>query len=240
MAKKAISMTLRILTYNIHGAKGVDGKRDFRRIGNFLKKQNIDIALIQELHTLFADRDTDQDIADLMADHFLHIAAAPTVIGPNGWYGNALLSKFPVTKRTVIDISKMGREPRNILEAFVQTPVGLLHVINTHKGLGYFERSQQMKKLNHLLRKKGDLPLIVGGDINEWHNFAGALRKLNITLCPIPAGRTFPTALPLFHLDRMWCRPKNILVNSKVLKTKETKIYSDHYPVLSEIKIYSN
>src|SRR5687768_9375532 len=105
-------MKLRILTYNIHGAKGRDGKRDYHRIGLFLKSQKIDIALIQELDTRPADRNTEVDIAALLSDHFHTVAQAPTIIGPHGWYGNAVLSRFPITKENIIDISSSGREPR--------------------------------------------------------------------------------------------------------------------------------
>lgn len=230
-------MKLRILTYNIHGAKGVDGRRDYLRIGKFLKEQNIDVALIQELDTRPVSSNTDDDILSLQTDHFPYFSAAPTITLPSGWYGNAILSRHPIIKETIIDISHDGREPRNILEIFIQTKRGQLHIVNTHKGLRPSERGQQMKKLNDLLSRQSDLPLVVGGDINEWQTYAGALRRLNKVLHPIPSGATFPTRFPVLNLDRMWCRPENLILKSQVLKTKETRIYSDHYPLLIEIEL---
>lgn len=227
-------MKIRVLTYNIHGAHGTDGLRDYRRLGELLKKNQIDIALIQELDTRAPDRDGARDIADLRTDHFREIVEAPTMHRDSGWYGNAILSRFPVTRRNVIDISTGGREPRNIVEVFLRTPCGPLHVVNTHKGLGALERKGQLRKLNELLARKCEVPLIVGGDINEWQSFAGGLRRLNQVLHPIPSGATFPTRFPLFALDRMWCRPDHLIQSSRVLKTEETRVYSDHYPLLAE------
>ncbi|KYG68026.1 hypothetical protein AZI87_01790 [Bdellovibrio bacteriovorus] len=231
-------MILRIVTYNIHGARGIDGKRDYLRIGLFLKHQNIDIALIQEMDTRFHDRDSITDVEELKTDHFKTFIAAPTMENSAGWYGNAILSKFPMKNHNIIDISSPGREPRNILEVFLDTPKGPLHVVNTHKGLKPSERNQQMKKLNDLLARKSEVPLIVGGDINEWQTYSGALKKLNTALHPIPSGPTFPTRAPFLRLDRMWCRPSNLFQSSEVLKTKDSKLFSDHYPLMAEIQIY--
>lgn len=230
-------MKLRLLTYNIHGARGIDKVRDFRRIGEFLKKEELDVVLIQEMDTRFFDRSTDQDIADMQTDHFPYFIAAPTIYTSHGWYGNALLSRYPVMSSNIIDISSVGKEPRNILEVILKTPAGDIHVVNTHKGLNPLERGRQMRKLSEILQTKTDLPLIVGGDMNEWQTYAGALRKLNSELFPIPSGPTFPTRAPFLRLDRMWCRPNNIVLTSSVLKSRETRLYSDHYPVLVEVQI---
>lgn len=230
-------MRLRVLTYNIHGGKGRDGKVDFKRIGDFLRKIDIDIALIQELDTRFEDRSTDKDIEDLQAAHFHHFEAAPTIKGYYGWYGNAILSKLPILRSSIIDISLMKREPRNIQEAFIKIPSGELQVINTHKGLRPSERSIQFAHLHQLLTQESDKPLIVGGDLNEWAVFADPIKRMNEVLHPILPGPTFPTFYPFLYLDRMWCRPQSLLQKAQVLKTAETKLYSDHFPILAVIEI---
>jgi endonuclease/exonuclease/phosphatase family metal-dependent hydrolase len=230
-------MNLRIMTYNIRGARGTDGKRDFSRIGKFLKTYQIDIALIQEMDTRPADRSTERDIADLQNDHFDFFVSAPTIVGAHGWYGNAILSRFPIVTKNVIDISRRGCEPRNILEVFMRTPAGHLHVVNTHKGLSPNERGPQLRSLHELLSRQSEVPLVVGGDINQWHTYSKALRALNESLHALTCGATFPTRYPFLHLDRMWCRPKGIVRTHGVLKTPETLRYSDHFPVVAEVDI---
>ncbi|UYL08033.1 endonuclease/exonuclease/phosphatase family protein [Bdellovibrio sp. SKB1291214] len=229
-------MTIRIVTYNIHGAKGIDGRRDYLRIGLFLKHHNIDVALIQEMDTRTGS-DPIRDIQELKTDHFKYFVAAPTMEREKGWYGNAILSRFPVFSHKIMDISSPDREPRNIVEAFLETPKGLLHVINTHKGLKIAERNLQMKKLFDFVTGDSSHPLIVGGDINEWQSYSANLKRLNNVLHAVPSGNTFPTRAPFLKLDRMWCRPPSLVRESMVLKTSDSKYFSDHYPLLAEIQM---
>jgi endonuclease/exonuclease/phosphatase family metal-dependent hydrolase len=226
---------MKVLTYNIHGGVGRDGRRNYARIGQLLRKFQVDIALLQELDTRPFDLHPEKALHDLMNGHFQWIVPAPTLMTCRGWYGNAILSRFPVTRRIITDISTTGHEPRNILEAFLNTPLGPLHVVNTHKGLNPFERGRQIRKLNELLARRTEIPLFVGGDFNEWQIFAAALRQLNEALYPVRTGATFPISLPFLRLDRMWCRPRNLVRRASVLKNAETRLYSDHLPILAEI-----
>ena len=56
----------RIVSYNIHSGVGVDNVQNYQRIGEFLKKHRVDIALLQEMDTRPAERDTAQDINDIL------------------------------------------------------------------------------------------------------------------------------------------------------------------------------
>lgn len=226
---------MRILTYNIHGAMGTDGRRDHARISKLFETHQIDIALIQEMDTRPKRKHPAIDISVLAGQRLPFIAEGPTISTSLGWYGNAVLSRYPLKNTRIIDISHTGREPRNILETFAQTPFGTLHILNTHKGLKAVERGYQLKKLGELLALKSDIPLIVGGDLNEWHSASVALRKLEEFVSPLKCGASFPTRFPLFALDRMWCRPNGLLKNAFVLKTKETRVFSDHYPLMAEL-----
>ena len=83
---------MRIVTYNIHSGVGVDQVQSYSRIGQFLASQNVDIALIQEMDTRPCERDTEQDIKDLCANHFIALSRSPALEETHGWYGNAVLS----------------------------------------------------------------------------------------------------------------------------------------------------
>lgn len=226
---------MKILTYNIHGALGTDGRRDYRRISRLLEAHDIDIVLIQEMDTRPKKECAGAEIAWLAGGHFPFVAEGPTISTSLGWYGNAVLSRYPLHRTRIIDISHVGREPRNILETFAQTPDGQLHILNTHKGLKAVERGYQLRRLSEILEMKSEVPLIVGGDLNEWHSTSAALRKLEEYVTPIKGSATFPTRFPLFSLDRLWCRPAGLLIEARVLKTKETRVFSDHYPLLAEL-----
>lgn len=227
---------IRIMSYNVHGGKGCDRRRDYSRIGLFLEKCEADIVLLQEVDTR-KSKDPLEDMEKLTGRRFKHFIPGGTIFTEKGWYGNAVMSRFPAAKTTIMDISQSGREPRNIMEVFITTDEGLLHVVNTHKGLAKAERGFQLAKLHELLSRKSDVPLIVGGDINEWHASAAALRELNKMLTPLNLGPTYPTIMPVFHLDRLWCRPGTMISRYGALRTKETRLYSDHYPVMADISL---
>ncbi|MEX1033409.1 MAG: endonuclease/exonuclease/phosphatase family protein [Cellvibrionaceae bacterium] len=224
-------MTLRLVTYNIHGGRGIDGIQNYQRIGRFLASRKVDIALLQEMDTRPRRRETEQDIVDLCQAHFSHLIPSPAVYSAHGWYGNALLTRFPVVFSQTIDVSQFGRQPRNIQEVILNTPEGQLHVLNTHKGLRRIERREQIKKLGMHLQQPTVIPVVVGGDFNEWQLFSPYLHRLNEVLTPHPVGPTFPTRWPLLRLDRFWSRPGNLVQSARVLKTPETRLYSDHYPI---------
>jgi len=230
-------MSIRIVSYNIHGGYGLDRIHDYKRINRLLENHEIDIALLQEVDTRPAQRSTAQDIKDLRGKRFTSFVAGKTIEDQSGWYGNVIMSRFEILGHEVIDVTMPGREPRNIIEAVIKTDEGVMRVLNTHKGLNHGERCRQLEKLHTLLVREDDLPIFVGGDINEWHTSSRAMRELNTTLYSCPTGRSFPTRFPLFHLDRIWCRPFHIIQESKILKTKETKMYSDHYPVFAKVGI---
>lgn len=226
-------MPIRILSYNIHSGWGRDGKHDYQRLNRLFVEQNIDVVLLQEVDTRPPNRPTEQDVADLCGDRYPHFVAGMAVKNDHGWYGNAVMSRFPVLGHETVDVSLRGREPRNIMEVVVNTHRGILRLLNTHKGLNQGERRHQLEKLHVLIERERELPVFVGGDINEWHTSSEVMNRLNNALHSVKVGATFPTWCPLLHLDRIWCRPAGIIKSAKILKNRATKIYSDHYPVLA-------
>lgn len=229
---------IRILFYNIHGALGCDGKHDYSRLGEFLKEQKIDIALIQELDTRWNNKIPVLESLDQLKSAYLpHALTAPTIDNHQRWLGNAILSRFPLIDDSVIQMGVTGREPRLMLRATAETPEGPVHVVNTHLGLSRRERHSQLSQLNDTFKVDDQIPLIVGGDMNEWDPLAPALRSLNRSLHPVKTAKTFPTIFPIFRLDRVWCRPRNLISKARVLKNPLTRDFSDHYPVLVEAQL---
>lgn len=235
--------TIRIMTYNIHGGRGTDGVIDYARIGHMMNEENIDIALLQEVDTrpyrvkkesrikVSQNRNFDY----LIGKHFPYYIWAPTIHTKEGWYGNAVLSRFPFLDSLRVDISFKGREPRNFIDTYIETPQGLLRVINTHKGLQRAERAHQTKKICTELDENPQIPLIFGGDVNEWQALFSVLKILTRHLRPHNAGASWPSFFPIFSLDRFWSRPEGLIKSAKVLKKPEMRKFSDHLPVISEV-----
>ncbi len=224
----------RLVSYNIHSGIGRDKKCDFQRIGQFLANSGADIVLLQEMDTRPPERNTEKDINDICANNTYQLVSSPTITETEGWYGNAVLTRFDIISRVTIDVSQQGRQPRNIQVVELKTEKGPLTVVNTHMGLKKRERRTQLSLLydylvDRLISKK--TPLVLAGDFNEWQFFSRAFGKLNKLLEQQRVGATFP----IFSLDRVWVtRDIDVKQYIKIKHTK-TKILSDHLPILLDI-----
>ena len=92
------NLRLRILSYNIHHAEGVDGKLDVPRIAQVILSVDPDLVALQEVdkNTIRTGK-VNQDI------ELSRLTKMNSVFGSNitfqgGQYGNAILSKFPIIK----------------------------------------------------------------------------------------------------------------------------------------------
>ncbi|WP_018983587.1 endonuclease/exonuclease/phosphatase family protein [Salinimonas chungwhensis] len=230
----------RIISYNIHSGVGRDKKHDYRRIGNYLAQRDADIVLLQEMDTRPAERSVTQDIHDICAANVYHLVPSPALSEDNGWYGNAVLTRFPVISNETLDVSQDGFQPRNIQAVVIDTPDGPLTVVNTHKGLKKHERRSQFALLHEYIAARlqsHPTPLILGGDFNEWQFFTSAFKQLNKTLNHHTVGATFPSQFPLFSLDRIWTTDDIRVKRIKKLKNTNTRILSDHLPVQVDIEL---
>ncbi|MBD3586286.1 endonuclease [Salinimonas sp. HHU 13199] len=228
----------RIISYNIHSGVGRDKKHDYRRIGNFLAERDADIVLLQEMDTRPASRNVSQDIRDICASNIYQLVASPALTEEHGWYGNAVLTRYPVISNETLDVSQSGFQPRNIQTVVLQTPEGPLTVVNTHKGLKKKERRSQFALLHEYIASRlavNPTPLVLGGDFNEWQFFTTAFKQLNQTLNQHTVGATFPSQFPLFSLDRLWTTDDIRVKRIRKLKNARTRILSDHLPIQLDI-----
>ena len=230
----------RIVTYNIHSGIGRDKKHDYKRIGQFLASSGADVVLLQEMDTRPPERDTAQDVRDICAENTFKLIPSPAIREADGWYGNAILTRYDVLSNDTVDVSQSGRQPRNVQIVELKTEKTPLTVVNTHKGLKKLERRSQFSLLHeHLsqrLKEKQTL-LVLAGDFNEWQFFSKAFKGLNSLLFQQKVGATFPSHFPVFSLDRVWVTDDIKVKACRKLKNAKTRVYSDHLPVLIDIEL---
>ena len=212
---------LRIASYNVHGCRGTDGRKDASRIAGVIAELECDTVGLQEV--------------DYRLDYIagrLGMEAVPglTLVRHDGPYGNALL-----TKRRVLDVRRLAlgygrREPRNALDVDLDVCGTRLRVIVTHLGLFAPERRWQVRKLLELVRETQER-LVVLGDINEWFPFSRPVRWFNRLLGHSVVERSFPSRWPLLALDRVWVRPRPALLALKAHRSPLAAKASDHLPV---------
>ncbi len=230
---------LRFLSFNIHGGRSLDGKRDLHRLNALMDRLDIDIGVFQEMDTRPSRRGTQQDVAILAGrDRPYHLIGESMVEG-SGWFGNLIASRHPIVRGLVHNLeTKPDLEPRNAVDAVIQTPYGRLRLIGTHLSLSVFERWWEARNLLRLMRaveEEERNPLFLMGDINEWQYPSQLLRYLNSVMRPLPCRSTFPSFFPLLRLDRAWYDAPGLKVTAHRLAGREIRRLSDHLPILVEI-----
>lgn len=222
-------MPLTVATYNVHRCIGSDGRRDAERVLGVLRELDADVIALQELEW--------QPVAalDLLADFARKLGcegfAGPTLLKPDGHYGNAVLTRLPVRAAHRVDLSVPGREPRGALDLTLAAPHGALRVIATHLGLAPAERRHQIRRILGLIAPVRQEPVVLMGDLNEWFLWGRPLRWLRAHFGRAPAPATFPARRPVFALDRIWVEPRQLRSSLAVHSTGLARSASDHLPL---------
>ncbi len=98
-----------------------------------LRELDADIIAVQELEWQSAAA------LDLLAEFARELGcsgiAGPTLLEKTGHYGNAVLTRLPISAVHRVDLSVPGREPRGALDLMLEAPRCALRVIATHLGL---------------------------------------------------------------------------------------------------------
>jgi len=225
---------LRIATYNLHGAVGIDGRFAPERIGEVLAEIDADIFALQEVP--LGGTGSPDVLAVLQRMTGLDAVAGPTLDTPARRYGNAVLTRYPVRAVRTLDLSFKSREPRGALDADIDCNGDLWRVVATHLGLASSERRAQVEQVLQCFDTPA-LPVILLGDLNEWFVYGRTLRRLVTHFHRATALRTFPTHYPLFALDRIWVHPGERLVRVDVHRTPLSRVASDHYPLIAHIRL---
>jgi endonuclease/exonuclease/phosphatase family metal-dependent hydrolase len=226
---------IRVATYNVHRCVGVDGRRDPGRIARLIRELKADVIGLQEVDSRSFGTHESAQMSIIAAATGLHALAGPTILTTNGHYGNVLLTRWPVRKKTLIDLTFRRKEPRGAIDALLDVDGEPLRVVATHLGLSISERLYQTRRLKDILCNKREDVLVFLGDINEWIPRSHSLRLVHRCLGRAPACRTFPSYKPFLALDRIWVRPREALASLGTVKTPLTRTASDHLPVVAEI-----
>jgi endonuclease/exonuclease/phosphatase family metal-dependent hydrolase len=226
---------LRMVTYNVHKCRGMDGRVSTARIAGVLRELGPDIVALQE-------------VLAHQAESIAHHLGMPHALGENRIhqghaYGNATLSRWPIRANRNYDISVIGREQRGCLRADIDIDgAAVLHVFNVHLGTSHFERREQGAKLiapELLLHDELESPRVVLGDFNEWTSgLATRLLRSHLKSADVRThlgrSRTYPGLFPFLHLDHIYYDPVLHLDRLRLVRTPKTLVASDHLPLIGE------
>jgi endonuclease/exonuclease/phosphatase family metal-dependent hydrolase len=224
---------LRIVSWNIHCGIGWDGRFNEKRILDVLREIDGDVIALQEVES----RASGVDMLSWLREGLgFRALAGTTLLHPDGHYGNGLLTRCPVVRSNLLDLSFRRREPRGAISADLDCDGEAIRVVATHLGLRPAERREQVESLLKLFRESPDDRAVLVGDLNEWFLWGRPLRRLHGYFKRTPSPATFPSMLPVFALDRLWTHPRAILSRLSVHRSRRARIASDHLPLVAELE----
>ncbi|GAB2555022.1 endonuclease/exonuclease/phosphatase family protein [Kribbella endophytica] len=167
--------TLKVITYNIHHAAGVDGVLDLERIAKVIESSGANVVGLQEVDNHWDVRSNWVDQAAWLAKRLkMHYRFAPNLDlppvnagEPRRQYGTAVLSRFPIKdfKNTLLPLYPTG-EQRGLAVATLKVRGQEFRFANTHlTSNNNAERLEQAKKVVELLGTS-KRPTILVGDLN--------------------------------------------------------------------------
>ncbi|TNC73296.1 endonuclease/exonuclease/phosphatase family protein [Rubellimicrobium roseum] len=225
---------VRVTSYNIRKAVGLDWKRRPERILSVLDEIAPDVVVLQEADKRLGARPAAIP-PGLLATHgtFTHIDTGP---GPSlGWHGNAVLLRRGLTGEVVQLIELPGLEPRGAMVALVRQEIGRggFLLVAAHLGLQRGSRHRQMAAILEATKGTG-MPVVMAGDLNERAPFQ-LVRPFHRDLRLVTPGPSFHASRPFVALDHMILSGPVREVRSRVHASGLSHVASDHLPIWADL-----
>ena len=227
---------LRLMTYNIHHAEGMDDRINVERVAKVIKDQEPDLVAVQEVDVKTRRaRGVDQaaKIAELTEMHYVF---GKFMNYSGGEYGQMVLSKFPI-KSSKNHPLPPGPEPRTALEVRVDIPLANdrsaeLVFVGNHLYATEAQRLAQAGRLAEILAEEMS-PVVLAGDFNSspLQPPMALLGKRWIDPTLDSNEFTWPSDRPKIEIDYVLYAPQQAFrfISSEVIAEKRA---SDHRPVL--------
>jgi len=253
-------MKVRVMTYNVHSCRGLDGRVLPERIARIIEEYDPDLVALQELdvNRKWSNR-IDQPL--VIAQHLrmeCHFQPAIAIEGER--YGIAVMSRYPFEIKKAVGLPAYAKpsprkmwplfkyyfEPRHAVWTSITIKGRVIYFVNTHLSLRSPERLEQIKSIvgqEWLNMSSHKVPTILCGDFNEGPRSCGH-RLLKTTFDEVKASlgkkvgrKTFLSPWPLFEVDHIFFNGAFKATSVSIPSTPLTRIASDHLPVIAEFTL---
>lgn len=225
--------TLRLMTYNIKNATGMDDVCNFQRVANVINNASPDVVAIQEVDSVTNRSNRKYVLGELAERTRMHAYFAPAIDFDGGKYGIGLLTKqVPLRLQT---IPLPGREEAR---ALILAEFDNYIYCCTHLSLTEEDRMKSLEIVK-AFTSSSHKPLFLAGDMNAEPEspFIKELQK-DFQILSNPQQRTFPAPAPEETLDYIVALKSNAngfaVVSAWVLNEP---VASDHRPVVVELRM---
>lgn len=240
---------VRVLVYNIHAGKDAAGVDNLAGVAALVRETNADVVLLQEVDQGTRRSGNVDQPAVLATLTGFHVAFGSALDYDGGEYGIAVLSRWPITRDTLIHLpvdppqtrSGGSREPRGALRADIATPRGTFTVINTHIDASRDDtwRLQEARTLAAIVSaaRVESRNVLLGGDLNSTpesvvqQNLRAAELRDAWTECGRGDGFTFPADSAVKRIDYVLLAGDLRCASAEVRMSR----VSDHLPLLVEV-----
>lgn len=244
------SKTLRVMSYNVHGCRGMDGRVSTDRIARVIARYDPDVVALQELDAGRL-RSAGVDQAEMIAKRlgmsfYFHSARRHK----EEQYGNAILSRYPIALVKKDSLPKLWDrtflEPRGAIWVMVDHHGTKINLVNTHLSLWSEERLLQMQTLlsgDWLRHPDCSGPIILCGDLNMspksrvYKEICKRLNDSQLMLAGHKPAKTWFAGYPFRRIDHIFVTPEIRVHSVHVSHTALDRSASDHLPIITDVSL---
>ena len=228
--------TVRIASYNIRKAVGLDWKRMPDRIYSVLREMNANVVVLQE-----ADRRLGRRAGVLCPDNLSQLGyqfvEIPTRPESHGWHGNAILFRSPLTVTSAAAINLPCLEPRGAVSAtFELDGVTRIEITGVHLSLFQPIRNRQISDLMARHSSSTDC-VVIGGDFNDRRSDEVVRENISPEYEVVSPGASFHASKPFWPLDRFLVKGNARVDHGCVHHSKTSRLASDHLPIYIDVTL---
>ena len=224
---------LKLMSYNIRNAKGMDNVRNVQRIVNVINNEAPDVVAVQELDSMTTRSNQTFVLAEVAERTQMHASYTPAIDFQGGKYGIGILSKDkPLDIQTY---PLPGREEKRML---MVAEFKDYFFACTHLSLTEEDRLTSLKIIKNSV-KSNQKPFFLAGDLNDTPNskFIQALQEdfLILTNTKKP---TYPAPEPKETIDYIaaWKGNTDNFANLSA-QVVEEPLASDHRPLTVQLRM---
>ena len=231
--QKNVKLQLKIASYNVRNAKGMDDVTDFDRVAAVINQIDANAIAIQEL-----DSATERSLGIVVLEELalrtnMHASFNGSIDFQGGEYGIGVLTKeIPLRKEA---IALPGKEKRSLLIVELEDYI----LCCTHLDLNEEERQASIELIKEVTDKYTTKPVFLAGDLNATPTSKEIIDlSQNWIMLSDPTQPTYPSDNPNRIIDYILLKSNSkfnhTLIDKEVVNEP---MASDHRPLWVELEI---
>jgi len=234
---------IKVMTYNIHHGVGSDGVYSLSRIAQVIRDEDPQIVCLNEVDYQTKRTFGDDQVRKIADELDMEYSFARNFPLEGGWYGNAILTSFPIhfVENTIYK-NHSPEETRGLLHMSLKMKKQFLHIYATHLGVDSLESGAQTTELLSSILKWGvDDPVILAGDFNmepRYQRIREILYYFKDNGSNLENVFTYPSPNPTKRIDFIFANESMELLSTSVISNSVTALASDHLPVVATYRIH--